>query len=273
MSPRTSTDQAETPIRGGGRDEGAETGAARRAAGARGRRRGPASDGGGSGRARPTRRLRPGRLPLALLATLALVPLAAAAAARAQPADRRFQGALSSGIYVDARLAQLPYDVVTGHAQTRGAGFLELDLGARLLRFDIPLPFCGGCALRGNAIEGHGNLTQYFGDQTNAEIGAYLMFRTGWAPLPAQVQANFAIGLGISYAFSAPDLEIAASDGRKYLTQAQVPVEIEWWHPAFGDRATLLLPRIHHRSGMFGVIAPSGVGSNFVGAGLRIGFP
>lgn len=208
-------------------------------------------------------------IPAGLL--LAALTLASGAAA-AQPADRRFTGALSSGVFVDARLAQLPYDVVTGHAQTRGAGFVELDLGARLVRFDLPLPFCGGCVLGGNAIEAHANLTQYFGAQTNAEIGAYLMVRTGWVPLPAKVQANFAIGLGLSTAFSDPQLETAASDGREYLTQAQVPVEIEWWHKVLGN-ATLLLPRIHHRSGMFGVIAPSGVGSNFIGIGLRLGLP
>lgn len=180
-------------------------------------------------------------------------------------------GSLSSGVYVDARLAQLPYDVVTGRAQTRGAGFVELDAGAPLLRFDLPLPFCQGCALRGNAIEAHANLTQYFGRQTNAEIGAYLMIRTGWAPLPWQIRANVAIGLGISHAFSAPELEMSGSDNRKYLTQAQVPVEIEWWHPSLGS-VSVLLPRIHHRSGAFGAIAPTGVGSNFIGGGLRVSF-
>jgi hypothetical protein len=30
--------------------------------------------------------------------------------------------------------------------------------------------------------------------------------------------------------------------------------------------------RIHHRSGVYGLIAPSGVGSNFVVAGLRYKF-
>ncbi|MBX9701324.1 MAG: hypothetical protein K2X74_17950 [Acetobacteraceae bacterium] len=181
-------------------------------------------------------------------------------------------GALSGGVYVDARLASLPYDVVTGRAQTRGAGFVELDVGAVLWRFDIPLPFCGtGCALRGNALEAHANLTQYFGRQTNGEIGAYLMYRTGWAPLPLELRANLGIGLGISTAFAPPQLEIADSDGKKYLTQMQLPVEIEWWHPALG-RASVLLPRIHHRSGAFGLIAPSGVGSNFIGAGLRFSF-
>lgn len=180
-------------------------------------------------------------------------------------------GALSGGVYVDARLASLPYDVVTGRAQTRGAGVVEADLGATLFRFDLPLPFCGGCTLPGNAVEAHLNLSQYFGRQTNAELGGYMMLRTGWVPWPLDLRANLAVGLGLSTAFTKPRLEVAGSDGRTYLTQVQLPVEIEWWHPALGN-ATVLLPRIHHRSGMFGVVAPTGVGSNFVGAGLRFNF-
>ena len=102
-----------------------------------------------------------------------LLLLAPAAGRAADPTDRLLMGSLSSGAYIDARLAQLPYDVLRGYAQTRSAYFFEGDVGIQFLHFDVPLPFCIGCAIRGNRVEAHAMVTQYAGRQTNAEFAAY----------------------------------------------------------------------------------------------------
>ncbi|MCW8086054.1 hypothetical protein [Sabulicella glaciei] len=53
---------------------------------------------------------------------LILAGICVALPALAQPRDRTAMLTLGTGIYVDARLAALPYDVISGRAQTRSAG-------------------------------------------------------------------------------------------------------------------------------------------------------
>jgi hypothetical protein len=50
--------------------------------------------------------------------------------------------------------------------------------------------------------------------------------------------------------------------------QYHMMLEIEFGRGAWPLRPFL---RLHHRSGIYGVISPQETGSNFVGAGLRIG--
>ncbi|MCW8086053.1 hypothetical protein [Sabulicella glaciei] len=138
------------------------------------------------------------------------------------------------------------------------------------MRFDLPLP-CEGCALRRNRIEVGVNATQFFGGQTNADIGVFLRLRTGEVPLVSSLAVNLAIGIGVSHAFDRPELEDWGNRGKNRRTQIQVPMEFEWSHAALRERS-VLAPRIHHRSGAWGLVAPQGVGSNFIGVGLRRSF-
>ena len=62
----------------------------------------------------------------------------------------------------------------------------------------------------------------------------------------------------------------ADDPSRRYPTQVLILLEAEWSWDSLPQVA--LVTRVHHRSGAYGTIAPSGVGSNFVAAGLRYHF-
>lgn len=89
---------------------------------------------------------------------------------------------------------------------------------------------------------------------------------------------NFAAGMGPSYAFSTPTYE-DGPDGKpndgspssgQYQFQSYMTVEIEL---SLRNLPGWKLPvRIHHRSGIYGLIAPRRVGSNFFAIGLRYSF-
>lgn len=204
-----------------------------------------------------------------LAAGLALVPLSPA---QANPPARDILATLYVAQYLKGTLTELPVEFLRGELQLRSATLFQLDVGYAFPRFDIPIPFCEGCALRGNRIELHGAIGQYAGRQTNAEIGAYAMFRTGQIGAATGLQANIAAGWGISHAFGTTGMEFGRGSVQgvdTYRTQLQVPIEVEWWHPALGSWS-VIVPRIHHRSGAWGWLAPYGSGSNFIGAGLRM---
>ena len=90
--------------------------------------------------------------------------------------------------------------------------------------------------------------------------------------LPEDSPINFdiAAGIGLSYAFDTPvyeDPEIKEDGTVKYYQfQSYLHFDLELYTPSLESLHLLL--RVHHRSGIYGLIAPSGVGSNFVGAGL-----
>src|SRR4051794_1578891 len=92
------------------------------------------------------------------LSAAMLLGLATAAPAVAQGAgdirSRKLYLSAYASQWLDANIADIPYRVVTGTLETRHAYFVGGGLGYVLVpRFEVPLPFCGGCALRGNSIE------------------------------------------------------------------------------------------------------------------------
>lgn len=74
---------------------------------------------------------------------------------------------------------------------------------------------------------------------------------------------------GLSYAFGRPSYEDGSRDDpeRRYRLQYHMAFEFETAHES--APAWSLGLRIHHRSGMYGLVAPPRVGSNFVGLVLR----
>ena len=110
-------------------------------------------------------------------------------------------------------------------------------------------------------------MLRHFGSQSHWEGTLALVFRTGQIPLFGGLSVNLAFGEGLSYASERPNLEgsfrVEPSRLLNYLA-----FEAEFSHASLPG--VFFVPRIHHRSGIFGVIAPKESGSNFTGAGIRI---
>jgi hypothetical protein len=125
----------------------------------------------------------------------------------------------------------------------------------------IPIPFTEWTATH-NRIEIEGQLDQHFGTTHNTEAVLAAVFRSGDVPLFAGIAMNVALGDGPSFSFSAPGEPLQ----RKFLNYISAEVE-------FGsDQLPSLhvVPQLHHRSGGYGLIAPSAAGSNYLGVGVRV---
>lgn len=79
-------------------------------------------------------------------------------------------------------------------------------------------------------------------------------------------------GAGISYAFGRPSYEDGPIDdpNKRYRFQSYEAFELEWGYKT--AQRINLVTRIHHRSGVYGLIAPRHVGSNFMTIGVRYSF-
>ena len=171
-------------------------------------------------------------------------------------------------IYGDRRAANGLWPVVGGvfdvGLKFRNQYFVGGALSYVLLHdIRIPIPFTGWTATH-NRIEIEGQLDQHFGEasNTNTEVVLAAVFRTGNLPLFAGISMNVAFGLGPSYAFSAPD------EPRDYKFLNYLSGEVEFGSEQFP--ALHVVPQLHHRSGVFGLIAPSAAGSTYLGVGLRL---
>jgi hypothetical protein len=133
----------------------------------------------------------------------------------------------------------------------------------------VPQLRTGWALLDGSSIEVEGQIGRHFGDQRHGEATLALMWRSRDVTLPwTDTRMNFAAAEGFSYALSRPTLEGVVNDQepRKFLNY--LAFELELSHPSLPDVS--LVPRLHHRSGIFGLIAPQGSGSDFLGIGLRM---
>lgn len=113
--------------------------------------------------------------------------------------------------------------------------------------------------------------TKHFGIQDNFEVHGALLFRTRNFSITRNKFINFAIGNGISHSFGVPlyeDTADGSKDGLRYKTQNFIALEIEMSN---GSAWSIPL-RIHHRSGIYGFMAPPKVGSNFIAIGLKKSF-
>ena len=212
------------------------------------------------------------------LAAAALPGLAAAAPAVAETAgnsrDRTLYVSAYASQWVDPNLLEMPGRLLTADLEPRHAYFLGGGLGYVLVpRFEVPLPFCRGCALRGNSVELEGVVLKHFDLQDHWEVAGGAFARTGQIPLFLGVALNLAAGGGLSYALSDTKLESGRSGERgvdTYRLQFYLAFETELAHGAVPGWN--LVGRIHHRSGAYGVLSEKGSGSNFVGLGLRRNF-
>lgn len=218
------------------------------------------------------------RLPATVLAAAILCCGHAANLAAQEPGggvrDRTMHASAYVGRWAEARFLEVTPRLVAGQLETRQSNFAGGGLGAVLVpRFEVPLPLCGGCALRGNSVELEGVLLKHFDRQDHWEVAGGAFVRTGQVPLVLGTELNLAGGAGLSYALGDPDLE-SGRGGRRgidtYRLQFYLALETELAHAAVSGWS--LVGRVHHRSGGYGTLSPSGSGSNFVGLGLRRGF-
>jgi hypothetical protein len=94
-----------------------------------------------------------------------------------------------------------------------------------------------------------------------------------FAPLRIyQLNIRPGIGLGLSYALGTPTYEDGPLEDpeKRYRLQNFNIYELEWSLSSAPRIA--MVTRIHHRSGIYGIIAPRRVGSNFLTLGLRYSF-
>lgn len=168
----------------------------------------------------------------------------------------------------DTHLTAVPYRIISASLPLRASHAAELGAGyVAIPRFSIPLP---GVRLRGNSLELEGDVLQHFGHETDTETAAAAVLRSGSFGLFGRLSADLAWGNGFSYAFQRPTDETGEYGVRGVDTphfQYHMSFETELTSGA-APHAHLVL-RLHHRSGVYGLISSSRTGSNYLGAGLR----
>jgi hypothetical protein len=114
-------------------------------------------------------------------------------------------------------------------------------------------------------------LVQHRGLQCDTEFGAAYMLRTPDLQMGA-LGVNFGAGAGLSYALGTPSYEDGSltDPGRHYRMQFLGLFELEWRMRQIENLS--IITRTHHRSGVYGLIAPQHVGSNFLALGIRYKF-
>jgi hypothetical protein len=123
--------------------------------------------------------------------------------------------------------------------------------------------------IAGSSIELEGQAGRHFGLQDHGEVTLALLWRSRDVPMPlTNGRFNVAVGEGLSYALARPTYEGVARGEEPRMFLNYLAFEVEFSHPLLPSMS--LVPRVHHRSGIFGLIAPRGSGSDFVGIGLRV---
>ncbi len=112
---------------------------------------------------------------------------------------------------------------------------------------------------------------KHSGMQSHLELdSAFTMRYTELFPKDSAINLDLAAGIGLSYAFGTPTYEdpVINDDGtlEYYKLQSYLHFDVEIYTPSL--KSLHLLLRVHHRSGIYGLIAPPKVGSNFIGAGI-----
>ncbi len=205
-----------------------------------------------------------------LAASFALTGAAGAAWAQSADADpaRRAEWTLYAGQGVDANLTSLPKQVLGGKIKWEPSYFTAVGYAE-----PVSLP---GWATAGLGSVGIKEPTavvevmgvQHRGRQTNFEADLAFVLRTGFAHFgPARVRAG--VGIGVSYAFGNPSYEDGPEfdRSRRYRFQNYNALELEAGLDQYPN--TSLVTRVHHRSGLYGLVAPRQVGSNFLTVAVR----
>jgi len=192
--------------------------------------------------------------------------------AETNPADRIFDSvSVYAGQGANHNLTELPGRIVNGTLDWDKSYFTALGfskerntLGQSWESFQ-DTPFAA--LVQGYEVV----LVQHRGMQHNAELGAAYTLRTSDLEL-GSLGVNFGAGAGLSYALGTPGYEDGTQDDpeRRYRLQLLALFELQWRFRWLENLS--VITRVHHRSGVYGVIAPRHVGSNFLALGVRYRF-
>ncbi len=177
--------------------------------------------------------------------------------------------ALYGGVWTNSTLPSFPINLVRGKLTFEDAQIYSLIVNRRLIDFDLDIPGTR-YRLNGFSLEAEGTLDQHAGLQDHAEATAAIALRSGQIPLGSMLSMNLAWSNGVSYAFSTPKWEFGPT-GRHGVEsrnlQYFMAFETSFTPTAMRNLSAFM--RLHHRSGIYGVISPRKTGSNYVGGGLR----
>lgn len=201
-------------------------------------------------------------LKVAVAATLLIAP---------GPAEAEgFRIGVYSGQWADTRLPYLPYNIATGRLTFSESYLTSIIVSQRLLTRDFLIPGTE-IGLSDAQVELEGTASFHRGLQTHQEATLAVMLRTRDFDLGSFGDVNFGWANGFSYSLSAPSYEYGKNLVRGQDTvklQYYMGLEAEFAHVSW-DRMSVFA-RLHHRSGIYGLISPSKTGSNILGVGVRL---
>jgi hypothetical protein len=177
-----------------------------------------------------------------------------------------------SGQWADTRLPYLPYNAATGRLRFKDSYLYSLIVSRQLLNADIFFPGTT-IGFRDARLELEGTVNLHSGLQSHSEATLGLMLRSRDSDIGSSGSINFGWANGFSYALDAPNYEYGRTLVRGHDTvqlQYYMGFEAEYAHATW-ERLSVFT-RLHHRSGMYGVISPSKTGSNIIGVGVRMHF-
>jgi len=175
-----------------------------------------------------------------------------------------------AGQWADTRLPHLPYNTATGRLSFDDSYLYSLIVSRHLMDTNIFFPGTT-IGLRDAQLEWEGTASTHDGLQNHAELTLGIMLRSRDINVGSFGNINFGWANGFSYALDKPDYEYGRTRERGLDTvqfQYYMGFEVEYAHASW-ERFSVFT-RLHHRSGIYGVISPSKTGSNILGVGARL---
>ncbi|MCS6969499.1 MAG: hypothetical protein NZ552_00575 [Planctomycetes bacterium] len=173
------------------------------------------------------------------------------------------------GNWLETNLPDLPLRLANGSLEVYDARFVGIGMGVTVvseLHHLIPFKYAAITKL-----EAETQMIRHYAAQNHWETTVALILRSQrWSPRDI-LGIDIAVGDGVSYAWEPPAFERGphgrrGEDTRQWQNFIAIETSVA---PYFLSQNTCVFVRIHHRSGVWGLISPQATGSNFAAFGLR----
>jgi hypothetical protein len=173
--------------------------------------------------------------------------------------------------WVETRLPLFPKNLVDGNLRPRQSFATTFIATKPFGTLDIaPNAWWG---VSGIGVEAEGTLSIHDGLQDHVEGTAGVMLRSPKAEWDGVGAFGLGWSNGLSYAFTDPAFERGPSGVRGLDTERlQYYMGFEATFSPEAAPNLEIFGRLHHRSGIYGVISPDDTGSNMLGGGVRLNF-